>query len=62
MKHEHKLTRRNDQVFCEKCGRQWDLDDADQGTSPCKLESQAGDKAIREMRKMFCKKPLHSKN
>lgn len=27
----------------------------------CKRESSAGENAIREMRKMFCKKPLHDK-
>jgi adenine-specific DNA methylase len=61
MKQGHKLTRRNDQVFCENCGRQWDLDDEDKDITPCKRDSQAGEKAIGEMRKMFCKKPLHGK-
>lgn len=58
MKQGHKLARRNDQVFCENCGRQWDLDDEDKDITPCKSESQAGEKAIREMRKMFCKRPF----
>jgi len=51
MKKEHKLRRINDQVFCEECGRQWDLDDVDQKVTSCKRESQAGEKAGREIRR-----------
>ena len=59
MKKEHKLRRINDQVFCEECGRQWDLDDVDQKVTSCKRESRAGERAIGEMRKMFCKGDIH---
>lgn len=62
MKKEHKLRRINDQVFCEECGRQWDLDDEDKYITPCKRDSSAGENAIREMRKMFRKDSLHGKN
>jgi hypothetical protein len=60
MKKEHSLRRMNDQVFCEKCGRQWDLDDTDREITPCKRESRVGDKAIDAMRKLFSKPTLHS--
>ena len=61
MKKEHKLRRINDQVFCEECGRQWDLDDVDQSVTSCQRESQAAREAVESMRKMFCKKPLQGK-
>lgn len=54
-----KAIRVNDQYHCSECGRQWDVEDMD--PPECKRNSQAGEKAIREMRKMFCKKPLQSK-
>lgn len=63
MKKEHSLRRMNDQVFCEKCGRQWDLDDTDREITPCKRESgagEAGQRAIDAMRKLFSKTTLHS--
>lgn len=51
----HRSVRRyGDQYHCAECGKQWDHDDPD--PPECKRESQAGEKAIREMRKMFCKK------
>lgn len=62
MKKEHKLRRINDQVFCEECGRQWDLDDVDQKVTSCQRESRAGREAVESMRKMFRKDPLHGKN
>lgn len=56
---EHRSVRRyGDQYHCAECGKQWSIDDQD--PPDCKRESQAGEKAIREMRKMFCKKPLQS--
>ena len=56
-----KAIRVNDQYHCAECGRQWDLDDEDKDLTPCKRDSQAGERAIGEMRKMFCKKSLHGK-
>lgn len=53
MKKEHNLKRRNDQLFCEECGRQWDLDDVDHESTPCERENTDGERAIDEMRKLF---------
>lgn len=53
------VRRYGDQYHCAECGKQWDHDDP--YPPLCQRESQAGEKAIREMRKMFCKKPLHGK-
>jgi len=51
----HRSVRRyGDQYHCAECGKQWDHDDPD--PPECKRESQAGEQAIREMRKMFCKR------
>lgn len=61
MKKEHKLRRINDQVFCEECGRQWDLDDVDQKVTSCQRESRAGRDAVESMRKLFRKDSLHGK-
>lgn len=55
-----KAIRVNDQYHCAECGRQWDHDDPD--PPPCKRESRAGERAIGEMRKMFCKKSLQYKH
>lgn len=56
----HKNVRRySDQYHCSECGKQWDINDPD--PPQCKRDSSAGENAIREMRKMFCKKPLHGK-
>lgn len=57
----HKKARQySDQMHCAECGRQWDVDDTE--PPPCKRESRAGREAVESMRKMFCKKPLHSKH
>ena len=57
----HRSVRRyGDEYHCSACGKQWGIDDPD--PPPCKRESQAGRDAIKSMRKMFCKKPLHGEN
>ena len=53
------LRRYGDEYHCSACGKQWSIDDPD--PPECQRESQAGERAIGEMRKMFCKKPLHGK-
>ena len=56
----HRSVRRyGDEYHCSSCGKQWSIDDQD--PPECKRESSGGDNAIREMRKMFCKKSLHGK-
>lgn len=60
MKKEHSLRRRNDQFFCEECGRQWDFDDADRENTVCERENTVGRDAIREMRKKIAKATLQS--
>lgn len=52
MENGHKNVRRyGDQYHCSDCGRQWDHDDPDPPN--CRLESRAGEKAIREMRRLL---------
>lgn len=47
---EHKNVRQySDQYHCSSCGRQWDVNDPD--PPPCQRESQAGEKAMREIRR-----------
>ena len=56
----HKKARQySDQMHCAECGKQWDVNDPDPPL--CQRESSADENAIREIRKMFCKKPLHDK-
>lgn len=56
----HRSVRRyGDDYHCSSCGKQWSIDDNE--PPPCKRESQAGERAIGEMRKMFRKDPLQHK-
>lgn len=56
----HRSVRRyGDEYHCSSCGKQWSIDDPD--PPPCQRESQAGEKAVESMRKLFRKDSLQGK-
>ena len=57
----HRSVRRyGDEYHCSSCGKQWSIDDPD--PPECQRESQAGEKSISKMRKLFRKDSLHGKH